>query len=308
MNVMPGNIATLLGMAALFLAVACSSPAATPLPQPSATATAMIASTPTATSQPTATPNLDSTVEARTAGTIAAMPTATPAPTSTPQPTATPTPVPAPTATPTPVPTATPTPTLVPTSTPTPRPTLPPTATPQPTPTPTPTATPTPVPTATATPTPTSTSDRMDEIDCSEPCVLDTVPFIGHVDWVQKPQISVSGELSLIAQIHDGHNLILPDGASEWVSNINLSDDKANHDGIDVYYGSVVPPSQPEWNWVPIPGQWIADTYTYQERTLTVIAQIDPAAAIHPGLKVCLWSGGAVSEAYISGCEYIEQP
>ena len=306
MNVLPGTAATLLGMAALFLAVACSSPVATPLPQPSATATATISPTPTATPQPTATPNLDSTVEARIAATIAALPTPTPMP----QPTATPTPVPAPTATPTPIPTATPTmtPTPTPTSVPTATPAPTPTPTPQPTPTPTPTPqpTPTPVPTATPTPTlaptPTPTSDRMDEIDCPEPCARDTVPFISYVDWVQKPQISANGELSLIAQIHDGHDLILPEGGSIWVSNIGLSDDKAD------YYGSVLPPSQPGWNWEPSPWQWIADTYTYQERTLTVIAQIDPAAAIHPGLRVCLWSGGAVSEAYILGCADIEQP
>ena len=289
---MPGAMATLLATAALFLAVACSSPEAAPLRQPLVTATETIAPTPTATPQPTATPNFEATVEAWIAATIAAMPTVTPAPAPTAMPelkatveasiaanvAAVPTP------TPRPVPTATPTAT----------------PTPVPTPMPTPTAAPVPVPTATATPA--SASDRMDEIDCPAPCAQDTVPKIGHVDWVQRPQISASGKLSLIAQIHDGHNLTIPSVASGGFSNVGLSDSKGN------FYGDVVPPSQPGRSWKARPGQWIADTYDYQASTLTVVAHIDPAAATHLGLKVCLWNGGFMSEAYILGCAFIERP
>lgn len=79
-----------------------------------------------------ATPDVESTVQARVQATAATVPTDTPVPTATPQPTATP--APTPTSTPTPTPTPEPTATPVPTPTPTPRPT----ATPRPTPTPIP--------------------------------------------------------------------------------------------------------------------------------------------------------------------------
>lgn len=283
----------ILSLATALLIACTTEPTGTSAPAITPPATAITTPTPaptaTPTLQPTATPNLEATVEARIAATVAAIPTATlaPTPTATIQPPATPnleaTAEAQIAATPVAMLTATSTPVLA--------------ETPTTAPAPTPTATPTPVPTAA----PASASDRMDEIDCPEPCAWDTVPIASHVDWVQKPQISASGILSLTAQINDGHNLILPGGASGEINNISLTESSN-------LYGSVVPPSQPGWNWNLKPGLWIADTYTYQARILTVIAQIDPAAATHPGLKVCLWSGGDVSEAYILGCADIEQP
>ena len=110
---------------AVLLAVACASESPTPVPTATrdidATVQAAVAAAlPTA--RPTSTPDIDATVEARMAATLAAIPTPTPLPT----------------ATLTPVPTATPTPTLLPTVTRTP--------TPQPTPTPRPTPTKDPAP------------------------------------------------------------------------------------------------------------------------------------------------------------------
>ena len=176
-------------------------------------------------------------------------------------------------------------------------------ATPAAPPTPIPTVSPKPTLTATppSTPVPTPTLERLDEVDCQDPCARDTVPLLGNVDWVEGPEISATGELSLIARIHEGHNLILPGGANGGVSNIALTA------GSNLY-GSVVPPSQPGWNWNPGPGLWVADTYIYRERTLTVIAQIDPAASTHSGLMVCIWSGGGAAEAYLLGCADVEQP
>ena len=100
--------------------------------------------TPLPVQEPAPTPNIDATVEARLAATVAAIPTATPVPTATPQPTHTPLPTytPFPTATPTATPTSIPTPTPTPTA----RPTTTTTTTPQPTSTPRPTRTPTPTP------------------------------------------------------------------------------------------------------------------------------------------------------------------
>ena len=49
--------------------------------------------------------------------------------------------------------------------------------------------------------------------------------------------------------------------------------------------------------------------YDYVGKTLTVVAQIDPAAATHPDLRMCLWSGGKTREdTYILGCIEVEQP
>ena len=101
---------------------------------------------PTATSEPTPSPEPTATATPMPKPTATATPTSTPKPTVTPEPTATATPIPTatPTATPTPTPTFTPTP--KPTNTPTPTPTPRPTATPEPTATPIPTPTPDPWP------------------------------------------------------------------------------------------------------------------------------------------------------------------
>ena len=97
---------------AVLMAVACITESPTPVPTATrdieATVQAAVAAAlPTAT--PTPTPDIDATVEARMAATLAAIPTPTLVPTATPTPTS--------------VPTATPTSTPLPTATPTPRPT-----------------------------------------------------------------------------------------------------------------------------------------------------------------------------------------
>ena len=104
---------------AVLIAAACTAESPTPVPTATrdidATVQAAVAAAlPTAI--PTPTPDIDATVEARMAATLAAIPTPTPLPTATPMPT----PVPTATPTPTPVPTATPTPMPRPTPRPTP--------------------------------------------------------------------------------------------------------------------------------------------------------------------------------------------
>ena len=301
----------------LLVAVACSSP--TVAPRPTATLAPVPMVNP-ATATTTAT-SLPPTVAPRPTATLAPVPMVNPAtattaatsppPTVAPRPTATLAPVPmvnpatATTAATSPPPTVAPRPTATLAPVPMVNPATATTAATSPPPTVAPhlATTPTPVSTATPTSLPTQTPppDKMKEINCQEPCALDTVPIRSSVDWVQKPRISATGELSLIAQIHEEHNLILPGGANGGVSNVALSDGP-------ILYGSVVPPSEPGWDWNPEPGLWIADSYTYQERTLTVTVQIDPAAVTHSDVRVCLWSGGAATEAYVLGCADIERP
>lgn len=130
------KVAFQLLLAMALLSLACTSDVE-PAPDVEATVRALL---PTATA--TATPNLDATVEAGIAATVAAFPTNTPrpSPTAVPIPTAAPVPTqaPPPTPAPTPVPTSTPRPVVIvvtPTSTPTPA------STPTPTPVPTPSGT-----------------------------------------------------------------------------------------------------------------------------------------------------------------------
>ena len=124
------------------------------------------------------------------------------------------TPKSAPTVTSPPTPTSIPVlATYIPTGLPTTTPSREPTATPVPLPSPTTT----PPPTATATPTQiTSTSvtaPRLPTVapNCSPPpCNSQTAPRSGHVDWIELPRITASGEFSLVARVHDGHDLVVP--------------------------------------------------------------------------------------------------
>ena len=171
-------------------------------------------------------------------------------------------------ATPTPAPTTQPfTPAL--TATPTPRPTM--------------------TPASTVKPALTAAAERLDQIECvGAGCQRDYVPVISRVDWVQKPQISEGGRFSFVARIDDGYDLTIP-GLGGGPANVVFSVGAA-------LYGTILPPSGPGWDWTPSPNQWIADTYEYAGKTLTVAARVSPAVATHPGLRVCLWTGGSTAE------------
>ena len=168
---------------------------------------------------------------------------------------------------------------------------------------PTPTATPTGAPASTRPPEPASASDRngLPAIDCGPDCAWDYRPLVGGVDWVQKPQISQRGVLSLAARIKDGYSLTVP-GRNGGSSNISLTD------GGSTLYGSILPPAGPGWKWTPAPGQWIASIYEYRNRTLSVTARIAPEAVNHEGLTLCLWTGGVAQRGEILGCTTVERP
>ena len=280
-------------------------------------------SPPPPTLTPSPTRDLASTVQAQATATFAALPTAAPVATSPEMPTQAPSPTPTPTRTSLP----TSTPFLVPTpaAAPTPTPTLtvpqifvlldrgqitaaeaadmlgspaagdsPATARPSP-------VSPSPRPLPTATPTSTTPTEGMEEVECSPPkCNYGVEPLLGAVNWLEKPSVSPNGTLAFKVQIGEDDNLILP-GVGGGASNIVLSGSGGK------LYGSVVPPSSPGWNWTPEPGLWIADTHIYQNKVLTVRAQIDPKAATTGDLKLCLWAGGT-SQNRILGCIPVEQP
>ena len=147
--------------------------------------------------------------------------------------------------------------------------------------------TPTSVPTAVA---------RLGAADCDD-CREDYLPLFNPVDWIQKPQVSASGRLSFKARIDEKHTLIFPsrDGGG---SNVALSVG-------ETLYGSVLPPSGPGWNWTSKRNQWIADTYTFRDGIFFVVAKVDPAVGTHPGLRMCIWTGG--TEGEVLACEAIQQ-
>lgn len=230
---------------------------------------------------PTPTPTLD--IRPMVAAAIATALAPTPAPTYTPKPT----PAPISTLPPTPValPTLIPTIPLVPTLHPAvvqvtvqpPRVTVAP-------------ATPTPVP------------GRLEAVECNPPdCFKDYEPPWDYVDWQSGPRISANGVISLVARIDERVELVVP-GRGHAHNNITLTD------GGNELYGSIVPPGGPGWDWTPKPGLWIASEYRYSNRTLTVRAQIDPAAANHPRLRLCLWSGGTRDEQQLLDCVRVQQP
>lgn len=273
-----GRIAVAAAVMAAF-AAGCSGPAG-PAPMPTSTvdirpmveaaiATALAPA-------PTPTSDLQSMVAAAVDATLAAA--ATPAPTYTPRPTRTPTPRP----------------TLTPASIYAPIPTVQPARiylTVQP-------------PRVTVVPsTPTPMPERLEEMQCGPDCDTDYRQPWGYVEWVQRPSVSISGVLTLSARIDEGI-VFIPPGGNRGYTNISLTDTSVlGRDGR--FYGSIVPPG---WNWVPNPGLWIASEYRYSNRTLTVRAQIDPAAAKHPRLELCIWSGGTREQNQLLDCVRVQQP
>lgn len=212
---------------------------------------------------------------------------------------------------PTPMPTATPdigamvraaitsaldgTATPIPPATPTSRPTY----TPFPTPTRRPTNTP-----IVAILAPTPITERLPTVDCSHPCDTDYVPARDYVQWDRRPSVSSTGVLTLLARVDAGIDFIFPNAEGGGYSNIALTSSSSND-----LLGSIVPPLGPDWHWTPKPGRWIASEYRYFNNTLSVRAQIDPAAATHQGLKLCLWSGGETDEQnQVLSCVLVDQP
>ena len=260
-----------------FPAIGCLA-AAEPTPMPTATpdvgamvrAAMATAFAPT----PTPTPDIQAMVEAAVDATLAAA------------------------ATPEPIPTATPT--LRPTYTPAPIPATTPTRRPIYTPVPIPAATPTRHPTYTPVPTTTPAASRLQEVECGPPCYTDYEPILPPVDWISPPKISETGVIELVAVLDDDVDM----GALGTANGGQFTVTDTNN----ILYGTIVAPIAPGWEWTPEPGLWVAEQFTYVANTLRVRAQIDPAAVTHPGLRLCLWSGGAWDESSLLDCVLVRQP
>ena len=277
-----GRMAVAAAVIAAF-AAGCFEPSApAPMPTPTVDIQPMVAAAIATALAPTPTPtsDLQSMVAAAVDATLVAA--ATPAPTYTPRPTRTPWPIVV-------SPTRIPIPTRIPTIplAPTPRPTKiyltiqPPRATVV-------LSTPTPVP------------RRLTKVPCGPPCHSDSEPFLPPVDWISGPTISETGLIELVA--------VLDDDVDMGVLGMASGGDFSVTDNVNIFYGTIVAPVAPGWEWTPQPGLWVAERFDYVNNTLRVRAQIDRAAVTHPGLELCLWSGGAEDEKSLLDCVQVQQP
>ncbi len=271
-------------IAAAFV-VGCVGPAA-PTPTPTATldirpmveAAVATAFAPT----PTPTPDIQSMVKAAVDATLVAA--ATPAPTYT----SIPTPTPRSIYDPVPVPTIP----FAPITVSTRIPTIPPVTrvvTVQP-----------PQARVTVLPAPTPVPRRLQEAECGPDCITDYESLLSPVDWISGPTISESGVIKLVAVLDDSVDMGVlgrVDGGGFTVT-----------DGDEIYYGQIIAPAAPGSDWIPKPGLWVAEQFDYVANTLRVRAQIDPAAATHPGLRLCLWSAWSEGESSLLDCVRVQQP
>ena len=283
-------------------AVGCFGPAApAPTPTPTLDIQSMVeaaidkAFAPT----PTPTPDIQSMVAAAVNATLAAA--ATPAPTYRPRPTPTPRSIYAPVPTITPSPTSTRRPTPTPISIYAPVRTYAPRPTPASPPSPTVirfTIQPPRVTIVRATPTP--VPSRLQAVQCGPPCYEQSVPVFPPVDWISGPTISETGVIELVAVLDDGVEMGTLGRASG--GNFSVTDNN------NILYGTIVAPIAPGWEWTPEPDLWIAEQFDYVANMLRVRAQIDPAAATHPGLRLCLWSGRHEGDRSLLDCVRVRQP
>ena len=100
------------------------------------------------------------------------------------------------------------------------------------------------------------------------------------------------------ARIDEKANFVVA-GSSCGFTNLTLTDDN------DAFYGAIIPRGM-SIACGTLHGDWITDHYQYIGNLLTVRLQINPVAALHPGLKLCLWTSGMTQE--LLECIPVQQP
>ena len=148
-----------------------------------------------------------------------------------------------------------------------------------------------------------SPANRLEEIECSDPCETDYEPLFSPLDWIEGPMVTASGELTLVVKLDEDNELPFRNHRDSHgqVLDVLLTESYG-------YYGSVVPRLTDGTYWAPEPSLWVADIYHFRNRELTVRAQIDTAAATHDGLEVCIWTDAPEGSSDLLGCKRIAQP
>ena len=138
---------------------------------------------------------------------------------------------------------------------------------------------------------------RLPTVECPA-CVMPGSPVADYVEWVREPTVSNAGIMAFRVRINDQAKFVVA-GADCGFENLTLHDDNGD------FYGAIIPHGM-DVACGAFPGDRIAETYRFVGDLLTVRLQIDPVAASHPGLTLCLWSGGTSQE--LLDCEPVKQP
>ena len=138
---------------------------------------------------------------------------------------------------------------------------------------------------------------RLPTVECPA-CAKSEPPTDAYVEWIREPKASESGVLSFRARIDERADFVVA-GPSCGFENVTLTDDN------DHFYGTIIPHGM-DAACGTFPGDLIAETYQYVGDLLTVRLQIEPVAASHPGLTLCLWSGGMSQK--LLACAPVIQP
>ena len=154
-----------------------------------------------------------------------------------------------------------------------------------------------PVPTAINASPPSLPSDRLPTVECPG-CVIPDLHANQHVEWVRIPKISENGVLAFVAKVDERAGFVVA-GPNCGFANVTLTD------GSGAFYGAIISHGMAN-ACAGLPGDRIADHYQFFGNLLTVRLQIDPIAAQHTGLTLCLWTGGMTQE--VLACEPVKQP
>lgn len=140
-------------------------------------------------------------------------------------------------------------------------------------------------------------SDSLPTVECLG-CTVPDPPANGYVEWVREPNVSEGGVLTFRARIDERAGFVVA-GADCGNHNLTLTDDS------NAFYGVIIPRNMANACTV-LPGQRITDQYAYFSNLLIVRLQMEPGAALHPGLTLCLWKGGVTEE--LLDCVPVKQP
>lgn len=140
-------------------------------------------------------------------------------------------------------------------------------------------------------------SDRLPTVECPA-CVIPDTPPDRYVEWIRDPIVSKAGEMTFRARIDEQAGFVVASSACGF-ENLTLTDDNGN------FYGAIIPYSM-SIACGAAPGDRVAETYQFSSDLLTVRLHIEPVAASHPGLTLCLWAGGTSHD--LLGCRAVKQP
>ena len=148
---------------------------------------------------------------------------------------------------------------------------------------------------------PTTAIVRLRRFECSYCNSTDGTD--GHlVSWEWEPRVTASGWLSVHALINQQADFSSDNPPRCTPANVSLSDDRRG------FYGWVIPRSKAS-RCGARSEDWVSNSYEYDDGRLSFGVQLDEAAATHPRLEVCLWTGGATkSETRLIDCRRVQQP